>query len=198
MDLRVEKTKKHIINAFIELRSKKPLEKITIRELSELAKINKSTFYAHYEDIFALSDAIESDLVSQIVNGIEHPDDIFEKTAQSIRELMLSCVAHQNLIRIIFSGNQEGHLPQRLESSIKELIFRKYPQYRTNAKANIFLSYCIYGGFHAYQQNLSLDLETVIATISTLAEGSKEGFLHNESALTSNWCKIPDNSKHLT
>lgn len=186
MDLRVEKTKKQIINAFIELRSKKPLEKITIRELAELAQINKSTFYAHYEDIFALSDAIEGDLVFQIVNGIEHPDDVFEKTAQFIRELMLSCVARQNLIRIIFSGNQEGHLPQRLELSIKELIFRKYPQYRTNAKANIFLSYCIYGGFHAYQQNLSLDLETVISTISALAQGSKEGFFHDETAPISN------------
>ena len=51
MDLRVEKTERGIKNAFIELRSKKPLEKITIKELCELACINKSTFYSHYRDI---------------------------------------------------------------------------------------------------------------------------------------------------
>ena len=34
MDLRVEKTRKSIINAFIALRAKKPLEKITIKDLS--------------------------------------------------------------------------------------------------------------------------------------------------------------------
>ena len=52
MDLRIEKTERGIKNAFIELRSKKPLEKITVKELCESARINKSTFYAHYKDIY--------------------------------------------------------------------------------------------------------------------------------------------------
>ena len=50
MDLRIEKTERGIKNAFIELRSRKPLEKITVKELCESARINKSTFYAHYKD----------------------------------------------------------------------------------------------------------------------------------------------------
>ena len=58
MDLRNQRTKKNIRNAFIELRSKKPLEKITVKELSELAFINKATFYRHYEDIYALSNEL--------------------------------------------------------------------------------------------------------------------------------------------
>ena len=53
MDLRVEKTEKAIKNAFIELRSQKPLEKITVKELCAEARINKSTFYSHYQDIYA-------------------------------------------------------------------------------------------------------------------------------------------------
>lgn len=44
MDLRIEKTERGIKNAFIELRSKKALEKITVKELCESAMINKSTF----------------------------------------------------------------------------------------------------------------------------------------------------------
>ena len=60
MDLRIEKTEKAIKNAFMELRSKKPLEKISVRELCTLACINKSTFYSHYEDIYQLSDALET------------------------------------------------------------------------------------------------------------------------------------------
>jgi len=54
MDLRVEKTKGSIVNAFLSLRARKPLEKITVKELCQLARINKSTFYTHYSDIFAL------------------------------------------------------------------------------------------------------------------------------------------------
>lgn len=48
MDLRIERTRKSIINAFIELRAHKPIEKITVKELAERAYINKATFYSHY------------------------------------------------------------------------------------------------------------------------------------------------------
>ena len=54
MDIRIEKTKTAIHNTFLELRSRKPLEKITIKELCEKAQINKSTFYSHYKDIYDL------------------------------------------------------------------------------------------------------------------------------------------------
>lgn len=43
MDLRKQRTKNSIINAFIQLRASKPLEKITVKELAELAYINKAT-----------------------------------------------------------------------------------------------------------------------------------------------------------
>ena len=62
MDIRIEKTKTAIHNTFLELRSKKPLEKITIKELCEKAQINKSTFYSHYKDIYDLSDQLETDV----------------------------------------------------------------------------------------------------------------------------------------
>lgn len=41
MDKRITKTKRSIINAFLELRSKKAIEKITVKELCEKAEINK-------------------------------------------------------------------------------------------------------------------------------------------------------------
>ena len=55
MDKRIVKTKKAIKDTFLQLRAKKPLEKITVKELCELAYINKSTFYCHYKDIYDLS-----------------------------------------------------------------------------------------------------------------------------------------------
>ena len=56
----------------MELRSKKALEKITVKELCGLACINKSTFYSHYEDIYALSEAIETETVASLLKSIPH------------------------------------------------------------------------------------------------------------------------------
>ena len=58
MDLRIEKTERSIVRAFLKLRAEKPLEKIRVKELCEKAEINKSTFYAHYRDIFDLSEQL--------------------------------------------------------------------------------------------------------------------------------------------
>ena len=130
MDLRVEKTERGIKNAFIELRSKKPLEKITIKELCELACINKSTFYSHYRDIYDLSDSMEEEVVRSITNSISHPEYITENPAEFTRELFLAYLSQNSLTMILFSGSRRNHLVDRIETSIKELVFRKYPGYR--------------------------------------------------------------------
>ena len=70
MDLRVKKTRKSIVDAFIELRQIKPLEKITVKELASKAMINKATFYLHYQDIYDLEDSLESELISSVLSSI--------------------------------------------------------------------------------------------------------------------------------
>ena len=75
MDIRIQKTEKAIKNAFMELRSKKPLEKITVKELCSLACINKSTFYAHYEDLYALSETMETETMVSVLKSIPHAQE---------------------------------------------------------------------------------------------------------------------------
>ena len=114
MDLRVKKTERGIKNAFIELRSRKPLEKITVKELCELAYINKSTFYSHYKDIYELSDSMEEEVVRSITNSISHPEYIMENPAEFTRELFLAYLSQNSLTVILFSGSQRNHLVDRI------------------------------------------------------------------------------------
>ena len=144
MDLRIEKTERGIKNAFIELRSRKPLEKITVKELCESARINKSTFYAHYKDIYDLSDAMEEEVVQSIANSIQHPEYLLEHPAEFARELLMAYV----------------------ERNIKQMIFEKYPELKEDTAMNVMLSYCIQGSYHAYQKNRSGDIMTVIDVIA--------------------------------
>ena len=170
MDLRLEKTERGIKNAFIELRSKKPLEKITIKELCELACINKSTFYSHYKDIYDLSDSMEEEVVSSITNSISHPEYIMENPAEFTKELFLAYLSQNSLTMILFSGSQRNHLVDKIETSIKELFFQKYPEYRNDMAWNIILSYCIQGGYHTFQRNREGDMSLLIAMIGDITE----------------------------
>ena len=48
---RVKMTKRLIKEAFIELLEKKPFNKVSVTDLCNTAEINRSTFYAYYEDV---------------------------------------------------------------------------------------------------------------------------------------------------
>ena len=47
-------TKKAIMESFLHLMEKKPLEKITVRDLVDECGINRNTFYYYFQDIYAV------------------------------------------------------------------------------------------------------------------------------------------------
>ena len=51
----VQLTKKAIVNSFIKLLNKKPLDKITVKDIVEDCGINRNTFYYHFADIKELT-----------------------------------------------------------------------------------------------------------------------------------------------
>lgn len=169
MDLRIIKTKNNIINAFIELRSKKPLEKITVKELSERALISKATFYLHYKDIYDLSDSLESELVNSILESISHPEYFNTNLSTFTKELFNAFASQSTLIKTVFSGNQNNHLAYKIEAGIKNLLYEKYPDLKNDIKKNIILTYHIYGGYYAYINNTECNTDTLISTISELS-----------------------------
>lgn len=57
-------TKIALQNSLFELMEKKPITKITIKELCENADINRTTFYAHYTDQYDLLAKIENETIS--------------------------------------------------------------------------------------------------------------------------------------
>ena len=64
------RTKKMIRSAFAELiGEKKMITNISVAELAERADIAKSTFYNHYEDVYAVADEMMNELMAGL-NGI--------------------------------------------------------------------------------------------------------------------------------
>ncbi|MCI5552855.1 MAG: TetR/AcrR family transcriptional regulator [Tenericutes bacterium] len=53
-DLRIMKTKKALYQSLIQLMKEKTFEEIRVSDICELALINRSTFYAHFDDKYEL------------------------------------------------------------------------------------------------------------------------------------------------
>ena len=62
-DPRVLRTRKLIMDSFMELSSKKEFKDITVKDITTEAMINRATFYYHFEDIYDLLDKVLSEVL---------------------------------------------------------------------------------------------------------------------------------------
>lgn len=60
-----------IRDAFYQLLQDKTLDQITVTEIVKRADINRSTFYAHYEDIWSLINEIQQEIITHIMGVLE-------------------------------------------------------------------------------------------------------------------------------
>lgn len=182
MDLRITKTKKAIVNAFLSLRAKRPLEKITVKELCEIAMINKSTFYSHYADIYELSDFLENEVVLSVIQSMDHPEYIWENAGEFARQLFLGYLSQDRLIQILFSDSRSSLFVSKIEQSVKEMVAEKYPQYCLDPVQNMVLTYTIYGGYYAYIKSRNYDQEQILSVLVSLTQNAGEWLTSLRSA----------------
>ena len=74
-DPRILRTRKLIMDSFIDLSSKKEFKEITIKDITAEAMINRATFYYHFEDIYDLLDKVLSEVLLVNLNGEFYKDD---------------------------------------------------------------------------------------------------------------------------
>lgn len=67
-DRRVKYTKMVLKDSFIKLLGEKSVNKITIKEICDMADINRTTFYAHYTDQYDLLRKLQDELMSEIIS----------------------------------------------------------------------------------------------------------------------------------
>ena len=66
------KTRSLIKKTFAEMLSeKRELDKISVSELVRRADINRGTFYSHYDDIYAVAEDYENELIALFFNNAE-------------------------------------------------------------------------------------------------------------------------------
>lgn len=151
MDLRIKRTKNAVREAFLSLRRKKPIERITVTELAALAGINKATFYLHYADIYALSDEIEDMVIDEILADIGGFGGFAKDPQTCAREVLRAFVERRGELSAIFSGSRYGLFSQKIERRIKAALFESAPEYATHENS-LALSFCIQGIFHTLAQ----------------------------------------------
>ncbi|MGN1340336.1 MAG: TetR/AcrR family transcriptional regulator [Oscillospiraceae bacterium] len=153
MDLRIQKTKAAVKEAFLELRHKKPIEKITVTELSKLAGINKATFYLHYSDIYSLADEMEDEVIDDILAELQGPNKLFDDPKQYFADMFSAFMKKRTMLNYIFSGSRYSQFAKKTEERIKAHLYTELPKLRSH-RNDIVLSFLIQGTFHTVASSI--------------------------------------------
>lgn len=181
MDLRTQRTRRSIINAFIELRAAKPLEKITVKELAEKALINKATFYQHFKDIYELSETLEQEAIETVFQSIPHVNSLLENPAEGCYELFNALSGQSALVNILFSGSRQPLLISRLEPKLKAAVYSEHPEYEGDLEKEVLLTVLIQGNAGAFSAYRHADQRQVIDILARISECLAKGFFRTEA-----------------
>lgn len=90
-DARIRYTRMVIKNSFIELLKERPVNRVTVKDVCDMAEINRATFYKHYTDCFDLLEKIEDEMILELQQLVQESQNkniaiVFNKMFKKIKE----------------------------------------------------------------------------------------------------------------
>ncbi len=180
-DKRWIRTKLAIRDAFSQLLVEKDISKITVKEITEIAFINRNTFYAHYENVYALLNEIEDELL-EVLKDLLDTIDFFEVQDNMyivLKKITAIVYADVDFYSRLINSTSASNLIKKIKDYLKTSLISQIKE-KTNLDDNALdyiLEYTLSGIFSVYQQWFESDRsQTLDEVIMIIGELAIEGF----------------------
>jgi len=169
-DGRVRYTKMVIKESLLALLAEKPIQKITVTEICDLAQINRATFYTHYRDAFDLLEQIEDELFAElsatVITEERDPD-------RMTREILKIIERNIELCRVLFSENGDKMFLRRIIDSARETTIagwhRQYP-HATSHQLDLLYTFIASGSVAMIEQWVRTGMQEPLLDLGDLGE----------------------------
>lgn len=120
----VRNTKKKLRAELIRLMEEKPMQSITVRELTETADVNRGTFYFHYADIYSMVTEIENEFF-EVFNEMMDSEKISGHNGFTVLTEIFSFLSQNHqLCRLLLSPNGDIAFINRIIKFVEEKCHR--------------------------------------------------------------------------
>ena len=151
---KTEQTKADIKEAFWRLYAAKPIEKITVGEVCELAGYNRGTFYLHFNDLYDLIANIEAELLSGMTTCVESCMKRLQRDSSKLsciaacKDVVLYYERNKSYITVLLGEDGDPSFVYRLKDNLKPL-WREYVvgevTDRSESEIDLLLEYALAG-----------------------------------------------------
>ena len=142
-DIRVIYTKKVIREALFDcLKRTGSIKDVTVKEVCQLANLNRTTFYKHYKDCFDVIDQLENEEIKEFREILGNSEDLFSReVAEKIIDLF---DRYSDLTEAYANGSTGGRLKEKMIEVSHELFIdswkAKYPRTKKKEVEMLFSS----------------------------------------------------------
>lgn len=112
-DLRVIKTQKLLEEALLKLMAQKSYEKITIKDISNTAMINRNTFYLHYPDKDALLNEVVDRHLQKVQRSLPEPSASMD-ISKTVEDLMTAIQDDMPFFRLMLEQDAASRFSEKL------------------------------------------------------------------------------------
>jgi AcrR family transcriptional regulator len=154
----VQRTRKLIQDALIELTIQKGFAAVTVQDITEHAGINRATFYRHYQDKFDLLDQYAQEVyglldtpdVAAVPEGQKGESAGVEQRPTGLVKLFEHVRAHATFYRVMLGKNGDPGFGGRIQRYIQERLRLSLPDaLRGQPLGDLFLCYVASGSVGA-------------------------------------------------
>lgn len=145
-------TREALVNAFFQSAKKKNIDKITIREITDLAGYNRTTFYRYFVDVYALIEYAEDEFLKNTRKILEEKYTGLSFGEKQFFEIIINCF-HENSdkISILISEQNHSHFLRRIKRNIASNVSELGTD---TPKKRVVRDIYFYGIFYAISVNL--------------------------------------------
>lgn len=175
---RTRYTRAAMRDALMDLLAERPLARISVKELCERADVNRSTFYAHYENIDELLRDVEDDTIAWVKGAL---DDILSQPdpagiGQVVERICQYIADNSRHLQVLMSpkadlGFQQqllGLIYSRPEAAAQLAAASGTGTATDPAEAEMRMRFAVSGAIGLLQHWLATDLRTPAPTIARI------------------------------
>lgn len=149
-DRRVRKTKKQLRMALTTLMMERSVGDITVREIAELADVNRGTFYAHYRDVNDLLTQLEENVFVRLeeISVSNRSRSGGDALRSYLTDVMTLCRDSADIYRALVIRNNDIEFQQKLLETLKGHYLRSFVARSSTAEPReqeLFCSFAVQG-----------------------------------------------------
>lgn len=154
----VRNTRKKLRDGLLQLLEEKPINEISVKELTDLVDVNRGTFYFHYVDIYDMLHKMEEEFFAHFSEVLQNTAPLEESIYPYLNAIFSVLGENRNFCKIMLGPNGDMQFVEKIKEFVSDTcshIWRLAAPEADSTKFEMYNAFIINGCIGIFQKWLN-------------------------------------------